>query len=123
MNNFEKLTFLEITNKFLGKFPNSDYLETYEKLNDIEKLEFTRISNEIHQIWNFINSKPIEGVIENENVNSIFEYHSSISDVNSSILKVCQEFDLDLKNGFSKKFENAVIQTFGKGYYRKHFKK
>jgi len=50
-NQFEKMVFLELTNKQFSKFPNSEYYETYKKLNQEDKeLIDTEISNEIHQI-------------------------------------------------------------------------
>ena len=71
-----------------------------------------KIGNEIHQIYNFINSKS-EG---RKNVNSIIEFHEEISPVSNVILKVSEDFGLTLKGEVSDEFKKAVLKIFGKSY-------
>jgi DUF4097 and DUF4098 domain-containing protein YvlB len=84
MNPFEKLVFLEMTNKQFGKLQNSEYLETYGNLTEKEKDQLdSKISNEIHEIWTWINSKQRKKVDKSE-VNSIEDYNELISPVSEN---------------------------------------
>jgi len=118
--NLEKIVFLEITNKQLGKFPNNDYLNLYNTLNKLEKDKFHKLSRQIHELWNLINSKKIDGL--SVSINSFEEYHEKIEPIDIIILKVLYDFNLDLKNQVSEEFKNKVIQHFGKSFFDNNFK-
>ena len=116
MNNIEKLVFLEMTNKQFTKFPNSEYLNTYKNLSETKRTEFHILSEEVHQIWNKINSTNFED-IENYSINSIEEFNERIRPVSDIILKISSDFDLTLKNEISEKFKERVIKLFGKDFF------
>ena len=123
MNTFEKIVFLEMTNKQFAKLPDSEYYATYKKLTEAEKdIIDLKISNEIHEIWSWINSKQREGIHKKE-INSIEEYNEHISPVNEIILSVSSDFGLSLKRELSEKFKNAIMNMFGKEYLDNFIKK
>jgi hypothetical protein len=99
MDKIEKLVFLEITNKQFTKFPSSDFYETYNLLNDEEQTEYSKISNEIHSIWNRMNTPEILNA--NKKYNSIHEFISE-NEVSPIIVKVINDFNLDLKTEISE---------------------
>ena len=86
MYNLEKLMFLEMTNKQFSKLPNDEYYTTFKSLTPDELKISVKLSSELHNIWNYINSEPIENVLDNTNVNSIEDYHNSIAPVSDLIL-------------------------------------
>lgn len=107
-NQFEKMVFLELTNKQFSKIPNSEYYETYQKLNQEEKkLIDTEISNEIHKIWTYINTTKLDDA-EHIKITSIKEYNDFINPVNEIILKISNEFNITLKKELSKQFIQAI---------------
>ncbi len=116
MNAFEKIVFLEMTNKQFAKLPNSEYFESYKKLDENEKdLIDLNISNEIHEIWTWINTKQRKEIHKAE-INSIEEYNELIAPVSEIILSVSQEFGITLKNEITEQFKNAVSSILGKDY-------
>lgn len=119
MNQFEKLIFLEITNKQFGSLPNKEYYETFKSLNEEEEKKFVQLSREIHDIWNYINSPIIAG-IKGKEAKSIQEY-SAFFPVSPIVIQICNDFSLDLKKEKTIKFRNAVINIFGQDYFDKHF--
>jgi hypothetical protein len=123
MNQLEKLIFLEITNKKFTKFPNSEYIKTHNLLLPEEQNKFSKYSQEIHQIWNYINSMPLKNIIDNKNVNSILDYNNLVASVSDLILKICNDFELSLKNEISPNFKENVIRKLGIDFYKKHFEK
>lgn len=121
MNQLEKLIFLEVTNKQINKLPNSSYFEAYRELNQSERKVFAEYVREIHEIWNFINSKPVLNALDNEGVNTIFDYNEFVSPVSNQILQVCTDFELTLKNEISSEFKQNIIKILGIEFYKKHF--
>ena len=116
MNTFEKIVFLEMTNKQFAKLPNSEYFETYKILTEEEKdIIDLKISKEIHEIWTWINTKQRKEIYKAE-INSIEEYNELITPVNKTILSVSSEFGITLKNEITDKFKNAVKNKLGKDY-------
>jgi hypothetical protein len=123
MNTFEKIVFLEMTNKQFAKFQDSEYYETYKKLTAEEKdIIDLKISKEIHEIWSWINSKQRKGIHKME-ISSIEEYNEHISPVSEIILSVSSDFGLSLKRELSEKFKNAIMNMFGKEYLDNFIKK
>ncbi|NHM04879.1 hypothetical protein [Flavobacterium celericrescens] len=118
MDYFEKFVFLELTWKQFARLDRSEYYSTISSLSEEEDELSIKISREIHNIYNVINSK-VEG---GKNVNSIIEYHQEVSSVSDVILKVSQDFDLSLKREVSDKFKKAVLNFFGKNYLENFLK-
>jgi len=117
--NLEKIVFFEITNKQFGRFPNSEYLNLYNTLTKSEKEKFHKLSRKIHELWNLVNSKKIDSL--NVSINSFEEYHEKIEPIDSILLTVLYDFNLDLKNQISEEFKNKVIQHFGKPFFDNNF--
>ncbi|WP_055447097.1 hypothetical protein [Lacinutrix mariniflava] len=116
MNTFEKIVFLEMTNKQFAKLPDSEYYATYNKLTEEEKdVIDLNISNEIHEIWTRINTKQRKGIHKTE-INSIEEYNELITPISTVVLRVSSDFGITLKNEVTDKFKNEVINIFGKDY-------
>lgn len=116
MDKFEKIVFLEMTNKQFTKLPNSEYFETYKCLTEKEKdIIDLEISGEIHDIWSYINSPRRKGINNNE-INSISEYIKYVKPINPLIQKISSEFGITLKDEISEKFKKAIIETLGKDY-------
>ena len=118
MDKIEKLVFLEITNKQFTKFATPDFYETYNLLNDDEQTEFSKISNEIHSIWNRMNTPEILNA--NKKHNSIHEFLSE-NEVSPIIVKVINDFDLDLKTEISEQTKKSIINLFGEDYFNDNF--
>jgi len=123
MDNLEKLIFLEITNKQFTKFPDSEYFATYQSLTKEEKDQFSLYSNEIHNIWNYINAMPVENVIDNVNINSVNDYNNSVDQISELILKTCNDFKLNLKDEITPEFKEIVIRVLGHDFYKKTFER
>lgn len=118
MDNIEKLLFLEITNKQLTKFPNKDFLETYASLTEEQQSEFSSLSREIHSIWNSLNGPEVLNASKKyEDIN----HFASENDVSEKIMKVLDDFDLNLKTEMSSDLKEAIIKHFGQNYYDEHF--
>jgi len=118
MDKIEKLVFLEITNKQFTKFATPDFYETYNLLNDEEQTQFSKISNEIHSIWNRMNTPEILNA--NKKYNSIHEFLSE-NEVSPIIVKVINDFDLDLKTEISEQTKKSIINLFGEDYFNDNF--
>jgi hypothetical protein len=115
MNRLEKILFLEITNKQFSRLPDKEYMEAYQTLTETEKAEFVGLSNEIHEIYNYINSGLVAGA-KTISAKSISEYDEKINSINSKILNVISDFDLTLKPELSQKTKDAFIALFGQDY-------
>jgi len=116
MNAFEKIVFLEMTNKQFSKFPNSEYYVTLKKLTEEETdIIDLKISKEIHEIWTWINTKQRKGIHKIE-INSVEEYNELITPVNEIILRVSSEFGITLKRELSEKLKNAIKNILGEDY-------
>lgn len=123
MNNLEKILFLEMTNKQFAKLPDQTYYDTYKRLSEDESDQFTRLSQELHDIWNFINSEPFPGVIDNKGVDTIQDYNDKVAPVNEMIMRISKDFGLTLQEEITDDFKNAIIEFFGLEYYSKKFGK
>jgi type III secretory pathway component EscV len=116
MNAFEKIVFLEMTNKQFSKLPNSEYYVTLKKLTEEETdIIDLKISKEIHEIWTWINTKQRKGIHKIE-INSVEEYNELITPVNEIILRVSSEFGITLKRELSEKLKNAIKNILGEDY-------
>ena len=115
MNNLEKIVFLEMTNKQLTKFPNKEYYATIDLLTEEEDEQFTTLGNEIHRIWNYLNTKKSRKR-DNFEVTSIQDYNEKINPVNDIILKVSSEFGITLKDGVSSELKSAILNILGKEF-------
>ena len=118
MDHLDKLIFLEITNKQFTKFPDSDYYKTIEFLSEAEKDEFYKLADEIHSIWNNLNTPP--NLTMNKVYNTFDEYRSEIK-VSSKIIKVMNDFNLDLKDKMSDEVKKSIIALLGKDFFDKTF--
>jgi hypothetical protein len=118
MNNLEKLLFLEITNKQFTKMQTSDYYATLKLLSDSEKDEFYDLANEIHTIWNYLNIPP--NITLSKNYNSFDEYKNEIN-VSSKIIKIINDFNLNLKDNISDELKKSIISSFGRDFYDQNF--
>jgi hypothetical protein len=115
MNRLEKILFLEITNKQFSRFPDREYMVAYNTLTEAEKAEFVSLSNEIHKIYNYINSGLVAGA-KTISAKSISEYDENINPINPKILIVVSDFDLTLKPELSQKTKDALLALFGQNY-------
>jgi hypothetical protein len=121
MDNLDKLIFLEITNKQFTKFPNSDYYKTLELLSEIDKEEFYKLADEIHKIWNNLNT-PKKFAINYKVYGSFNEYKDEI-EVSSRISKIINDFNLDLKDEMSDEVKKSIIALLGKDFFDETFGK
>ena len=119
MDNLDKLIFLEITNKQFTKFENSDYYKTLELLPEIEKEEFYKLTEEIHEIWNNLNT-PKNFPINYKVYNSFDEYSGEI-EVSPRISKIMNDFNLNLKDEMSDELRKSIISLFGKDFFDETF--
>jgi hypothetical protein len=118
MNNLDKLIFLEITNKQFGKFPNSEYFKTLKLLSESEADELNKLANEIHDIWNNLNTPP--KLTMNKVYGSFNEYSDEIV-VSPKISRIMNDFNLDLKNKMSEEVKKAIISLLGQDFFDKTF--
>tara|TARA_R110001606_G_scaffold95478_1_gene211263 strand:+ start:61 stop:474 length:414 start_codon:yes stop_codon:yes gene_type:complete len=118
-NAFEKMIFLEMKYKQLWTIPKNeedfkDYWKVYKSLSMEEKdLINTKLFHEIHKIWNYINSKNIDGTRRHQ-INSILEYHNNVEKVSEIILKISKEYNITLKYKMPEKLKNAIKYGLGK---------
>lgn len=117
MNPLEKILLLEIINKQSRKLPedNPEYYATYEKLSESEKNEFYKLSGKIHQYWNYINLPKIVPE-EVKRVHSINEYNDEIETVDQTILQICNDFGLTLRNERDERTEVLLKKFLGDKY-------
>lgn len=120
--NFEKLVFLEMTNKEMSLLPNPDYIDIYKELSQNEKEHFGNISRQIHNIWTEINTNEIPNV-KTKLADSIEEYDTAIEKVDPAILKCNADFGITLKGQINPKFKEALIKFLGKEFWQMHFEK
>ncbi len=121
MDNLDKIIFLEITNKQFAKFPNSGYYKTLELLSEIEKEKFYKLADEIHEIWNNLNT-PKKISINYKVYGSFDEYRDEI-EVSSRISKIINDFNLDLKDEMSDEVKKSIIAVLGKDFFDETFGK
>ena len=117
MDYLEKILFIELTCQQLG-IPDTNHPEffsTWDNLCENEKKIYAKLTNEIHQIWTYINM-PIMIDIKKK-VNSVFEYNEFIQPVDKKILSVCNDFGISLKEELTDKFKETVKAVLGKDYF------
>lgn len=112
MNNLEKFVFIEMTWKQFGKLDSREYYKTLDLLTEEEESLSIKISSELHEIYNYINSN----FSKKEIVHSIKEYNEKISPVSEIILKVSSDFGISLKGEISEVFKNTILKTLGKDF-------
>ena len=118
MDYFEKIVFLEMTNKQFSKLLEQEYFKTYNLLTQEEQVIFSKISAEIHQIWNYINTNQIVG-LEKLNIETLEQYNEKVSPISDIILKVSLEFGITLEREISEKLKKSILCVFGKDYLDK----
>jgi len=118
-NNLDKLIFLEITNKQFTKSENRNYYKTLELLPEIEKEEFYKLAQEIHKIWENLNTPKNFPI--NYKVYSSFDEYSDEIEVSPRILKIMNDFNLNLKDQISDEFKKSIIFILGKNYFDETF--
>lgn len=123
MKNLEKMLFLEMTMKQFANLPDTTYYETYKSLSKEQLEEFTKLSQELHNIWTFINGRAILNVLDNEGVETILDYNDKITTVSAKIMRIAKDFDLTLKDEMTEDVKNAIISICGLEYYLQNFGK
>lgn len=119
MDNLEKLIFLEITNKQLTKALDANYYKTLKLLSEIEKDEFDELVKEIDEIWDNLNTP--------KNFTVFFKVYKSFDDykneiiVSPRIIKVMNDFNLDLKDKISEQSKKLIITKMGKDFFDQNF--
>lgn len=119
MDNLNKLIFLEITNKQFTKSPDSDYYKTLELLPEVDKEEFYKLADEIHDIWNNLNTP--KNFTVNYKVYSSFDEYKDEIEVSSRISKIINDFNLNLKDEMSDELKKSIIALLGKDFFDKTF--
>lgn len=111
-NNLEKFLFLEMTWKQFGKRNESEYYKTVQLLNEEEVELSTKLSSELHDIYNRVNVTFSDRI----NVDSILDYNENVAPVSDIILKVSSDFGLTLKGEVSDEFKKAIKTILGQDY-------
>ena len=117
MNHFEKILFIDLTCHQIGT-PNTnhpDFITTWQNLSEDEKNEYTKLTNEIHQVWTYINMPLIIDL--KKRVNSVFEYNEFIQPVDKRVLRVCSDFGITLKEELTDEFKATAKRLLGKDYF------
>lgn len=112
-----------MTNIQFRESPNSVYYSSYKALSQKEKEQFTELYRELHNIWNYINSKPVLNVIDNRGIDSVADYNEKVAKVDRMILQVSRDFELAMKNEMNEELKNAIISFFGIDFYNQRFAK
>ena len=120
-NNLDKLIFLEITNKQFTKSENPNYYKTLELLTEIEKEEFYKLTEEIHEIWNNLNTPKNFPI--NYKVYGSFDEYSDEIEVSSRISKIMKDYNLNLKDQMSDELRKSIISLLGKDFFDQTFGK
>lgn len=117
MDYLEKILFIDLTCHQLG-VPDTNhpyFIATLEKLSEVEKNQYVKLTNQIHQIWNYVNMPKMLNF--DKRVNSVFEYHEIIQPVEERILTVCRDFGITLKEELTDEFKAAAKKISGKDYF------
>lgn len=119
MDNLEKILFIDLTCKQFDKIDTDhpEFISTWKRLTEKEKTEYSLLTNEIHEIWSYINM-PIIIDLGNKRVNSVFEYNELIHPVNNKILKFCRDFEISLKEELTDNFKKAAKRSLGQDYFK-----
>lgn len=117
MNNIEKALFLHIRQYQYSVSENSEILSAYREMTNEEKEEYYKLSRELHDIWNYINSQPILNVRPDDGVTTVQAYHEKIHPVSDVVLKVINDFGFTLKQTMTKKEKVAIIAILGQDYF------
>ena len=137
MNNLEKILFLEMgayqydnlccdnpeyvkTYKLCGD--NPEYVKTYKLLNGSEIALWVKYSQEIHDIYSYINSGTVKNVKEII-VNNVYEYNEKICPISNIIMNLINNYNFTLIPEISEEFKNAYINMFGKSSFDKFINK
>jgi hypothetical protein len=119
MDYLDKLIFFEITNKQFTKLPNSDYYKTIALLSGAEEVEFYKLAEEIHEIWNNLNTP--KNLVVNYKVYGSFDEYKDEVKVSSRISKIMNDFNLDLKEQMSDELKKSIIAILGKDFFDETF--
>ena len=117
MDYIEKILFIDLTCHQLGVADTNhpDFITTWEKLSEVEKNQYVNLTNQIHQIWNYVNMSKMINL--DKRVNSVFEYDEFIQPVDERILTVCRDFGITLKEELTDEFKATAKKIFGKDYF------
>lgn len=114
---------LKIKHNLISASELKNHLAQFDLLSEQKQEELLNHINEIHLIYNRINSNSIEKRFSNDvmGIQSIKEYHQKIKPVSNIILDVSEEYNIDLKIKHSQKFNSACIAIFGEDYFQSRF--
>jgi len=118
----EQLLFLELTNKQFVRFPDTKYYSLWDSLSVPDKAYFAKLTNEIHMIYNYVNS-PRMGDMDLSDILSIQDYDQKIEKVTPIILQVAKDYDLTVKNTVSEQTKNAIRNMFGQDFLDEFLRK
>ena len=114
MNHLEKILFIDLTCHQLG-IPDTnhpEFISAWGNLSEHDKAQYTNLTNEIHEIWTYINMPLIVDI--EKRVNSVFEYNEFIHSVDERILTVCSDFGISLKEELTDEFKATAKRILGK---------
>jgi hypothetical protein len=117
----EKLVFLEMTNRDMSLLPNQEFYDTYNLLNEAEKIRYYAIKNQVDNILRHIKTESILNA-HTKIADSILEYNELVEKVDPLIIKCHKDFGVTLKGTNNEKFKEAIICILGRDFYEKHFK-
>jgi hypothetical protein len=122
MNKIEKILFLHIRQYQYSVSEESEINAVYREMTEEEKNEYAKLWNELHEIWNYINSPPVLNVRADDGVKTVQAYHEKVNPVNDVILKVINDFDFTLKETMTKKQKAAMIAILGESYFNEKYR-
>jgi hypothetical protein len=117
MNYLEKMLFIDLTCYQLGitDTRHPDFIATWDSLSNEEKNQYAKLTNEIHQIWTYINMPLMVDI--KKRVNSVFKYNEIIQPVDKRILTVCSDYEITLNEEFTEEFKATAKRVLGKDYF------
>ena len=121
MENIEKALFLKVRQYQYSTSEDLEIAKTFSEMNEVQKGEYVKLSRELHNIWNYINSAPLLNSRPDDWVTAVQAYHAKINPVSDVILKVISDFNFTLKNTMTKKEKEAIIAILGENYFNEKY--
>ena len=114
---------LQIKQNLLSASELKNHLAQFDLLSEDKQKKLLNLINEIHLIWNRINSNSIKKRFFNDvvDIQSIQEYHQKIKPVSKIIRNVSDKYNIDLKIIHSDEAISDCIAVFGEDYYQSRF--
>ncbi len=124
MFKIEKALFLELTHWQFGKwYILREMLDLLESFNESEKTLYLMLKEEARGIFNYINSPNVLNVVNNEGVDSIFDFNDKVETVSETLLEFCKGFGITLKkDDMTEEYKKAIIDILGLEFFEKHYK-